>query len=300
MSGIAPRTRVLVVDNSTIVRRYMREALERAQFAVEEAFNGVEALEKILAHPFDLLVVDVNMPKMDGYAFLRALRGRADAACGDPGADDQHGGRTAGHRRRHAAGANYLPGEARQPGGPGPARQRPDRTVAMSALIEQFIIEARELVTEASDDLLAYERAPDDRSRLERVFRAFHTLKGGAAIAGLPDMSRVLHAGEDLLDGLRKGEIVFAASLANALLGCIDQVGQWVDALARDGKLPDVAAERATALAEGLRRHVPRRREAAAAPPDKAFDWAGAHDRGNADRGRRAARRRKLGGRDRV
>jgi two-component system chemotaxis sensor kinase CheA len=46
----------------------------------------------------------------------------------------------------------------------------------MSALIEQFIIEARELVTEASDDLLAYERAPDDRSRLERVFRAFHTL----------------------------------------------------------------------------------------------------------------------------
>jgi two-component system chemotaxis sensor kinase CheA len=144
----------------------------------------------------------------------------------------------------------------------------------MSALIDQFIIEARELVTEASDDLLAYERAPDDRSRLERVFRAFHTLKGGAAIAGLPDMSRVLHAGEDLLDGLRKGEIVFAASLVNALLGCIDQVGQWVDALASAGKLPELEAERAAALAEGLRRHLPRKREGAAAPPDAAFDWA--------------------------
>jgi two-component system, chemotaxis family, sensor kinase CheA len=144
----------------------------------------------------------------------------------------------------------------------------------MSALIEQFIVEARELVTEASDDLLAYERAPDDRSRLERVFRAFHTLKGGAAIAGLPDMSLVLHAGEDLLDGLRRGEIVFAASLANALLGCIDQVGQWVDALARDGRLPDAAAERAAALADGLRRHLPRRPEAGPAPPDPAFEWA--------------------------
>jgi two-component system, chemotaxis family, sensor kinase CheA len=144
----------------------------------------------------------------------------------------------------------------------------------MSALIEQFIIEARELVTEASDDLLAYERAPDDRSRLERVFRAFHTLKGGAAIAGLPDMSRVLHAGEDLLDGLRKGEIVFAASLVNALLGCIDQVGQWVDTLAGAGRLPEFAPERAIALAEGLRRHVPRKREGAGAPPDAAFDWA--------------------------
>jgi two-component system, chemotaxis family, chemotaxis protein CheY len=84
MSNIAPRIPVLVVDDSTIVRRYMREALERARFAVEEAFNGVEALEKILAHPFALLIVDVNMPKMDGYAFLRALRGRADAHAAIP------------------------------------------------------------------------------------------------------------------------------------------------------------------------------------------------------------------------
>ena len=144
----------------------------------------------------------------------------------------------------------------------------------MSALIEQFIIEARELVTEASDDLLAYERAPDDRSRLERIFRAFHTLKGGAAIAGQPDMSRTLHAGEDLLDALRRGEVVFAPSLANALLGCVDQIGQWVEALARDGTLPDLAAERATALADGLRWHVPRRREAAAPPSDKTPEWA--------------------------
>jgi len=77
----ATTPRVLVIDDSAIVRRYVREALERAHFVVEEAHNGVEAMERTLAQPFDLLLVDVNMPKMDGYTFLRALRGReADVA----------------------------------------------------------------------------------------------------------------------------------------------------------------------------------------------------------------------------
>jgi two-component system chemotaxis response regulator CheY len=71
-----PQTRVLIVDDSSLIRRYMRDALERAGFVVAEAFNGLEAMEHILTHPFDLIVVDVNMPKMDGYAFLHALRAR--------------------------------------------------------------------------------------------------------------------------------------------------------------------------------------------------------------------------------
>jgi two-component system chemotaxis sensor kinase CheA len=148
----------------------------------------------------------------------------------------------------------------------------------MSALLDQFIIEARELVAEASDDLLALERAPGDRSRMERVFRAFHTLKGGAAIADLPDMSRLLHAGEDVLDALRKGATAFDAALVNVLFGCIDQVARWIEALVTAGRLPDDAAERAGALAAGLRGHLRRAgQESASPPPDLvAFDWVGA------------------------
>jgi two-component system chemotaxis response regulator CheY len=108
MSDIAPRPPVLVVDDSTIVRRYMREALERGQFAVEEAFNGVEALEKILAHPFELLIVDVNMPKMDGYAFLRALRGRADAHAAIPALMTSTEAGPQDIAAAEAAGANYY------------------------------------------------------------------------------------------------------------------------------------------------------------------------------------------------
>ena len=68
------RARILVVDDASLVRLYYRDALERAGFEVEEALNGLEALEKLLAAPIELLIVDVNMPKMDGLSFLKALR----------------------------------------------------------------------------------------------------------------------------------------------------------------------------------------------------------------------------------
>src|SRR5579872_1321112 len=66
--------RVLIIDDASLVRLYYRDALERAGYAVDEALNGMEALEKLLAAPADLLIVDINMPKMDGLTFLRTLR----------------------------------------------------------------------------------------------------------------------------------------------------------------------------------------------------------------------------------
>jgi two-component system chemotaxis response regulator CheY len=75
------RKRILVVDDSSLVRLYYRHALERAGFEVEHAINGIEAMEKVLAQGFDLAIVDVNMPRMDGFSFVRALRrGAADIA----------------------------------------------------------------------------------------------------------------------------------------------------------------------------------------------------------------------------
>lgn len=68
------KTRVLVVDDASLVRMYYRDALERAGYAVDEALNGLEALEKLLVTPVDLLIVDVNMPQMDGFTFLKILR----------------------------------------------------------------------------------------------------------------------------------------------------------------------------------------------------------------------------------
>ena len=65
---------VLIVDDSHMVRLYHRQLLEDLSLGVEEAQNGVEGLEKALTSSFDLLIVDVNMPKMDGYRFLAEVR----------------------------------------------------------------------------------------------------------------------------------------------------------------------------------------------------------------------------------
>lgn len=66
--------RILIIDDAATVRMFHRGILEAAGYQVEEAVNGVEALEKALLTPFDLYIVDVNMPKLDGYGFLRELR----------------------------------------------------------------------------------------------------------------------------------------------------------------------------------------------------------------------------------
>jgi two-component system, chemotaxis family, chemotaxis protein CheY len=66
--------RILIVDDAATVRMYHRSILEGAGYLVEEAMNGIEALEKALQASFDLYLVDINMPKRDGYGFLSDLR----------------------------------------------------------------------------------------------------------------------------------------------------------------------------------------------------------------------------------
>jgi len=70
--------RILVVDDASLVRLYYRDALQRGGFEIDEALNGVEALERIVTGAYELLIVDVNMPQMDGLTFLRTLRRHAD------------------------------------------------------------------------------------------------------------------------------------------------------------------------------------------------------------------------------
>ncbi len=70
---------ILIVDDAATVRMYHRSILESAGYQVSEALNGIEALEKALQTAFELCVVDVNMPKLDGFGVVRELRGSAIA-----------------------------------------------------------------------------------------------------------------------------------------------------------------------------------------------------------------------------
>ena len=98
---------ILIVDDAATVRMYHRSILEAAGYAVEEAVNGVEALEKSLQASFGLYVVDVNMPKLDGYGFLRELR--AQDTFQAPAIMISTEAETNDHKRAYEAGANaYL------------------------------------------------------------------------------------------------------------------------------------------------------------------------------------------------
>lgn len=66
--------KILVVDDMNTVRMYHRQILFQAGFQIEEACNGMEGLEKAMQDHFDLALVDVNMPKMDGYRMIQELR----------------------------------------------------------------------------------------------------------------------------------------------------------------------------------------------------------------------------------
>jgi two-component system chemotaxis response regulator CheY len=107
MTGAA-RKRVLVVDDAGLVRLYYREALESAGFEVEEALNGLEALEKLDDLPMDLMILDVNMPQMDGLTFLKALRSRTDLAASIPVVVISSESKQSDKDNARSAGANFY------------------------------------------------------------------------------------------------------------------------------------------------------------------------------------------------
>lgn len=109
-------------------------------------------------------------------------------------------------------------------------------------LLEAFLVEGRELTAQAAEDLAALARAPGDKARLDRCFRAVHTLKGSVGLFELPAMGRLLHVAEDQMERARRGES-HGAVLFAALIDAIDQIDRWLDCLERSGALPDDAEQ---------------------------------------------------------
>ena len=71
-----PRS-VLLIDDSPAVRTLMRLALEREGYAVQEAEDGEAAVSLLDGRTVDVIVCDLNMPRMDGLSFMRWLRSHA-------------------------------------------------------------------------------------------------------------------------------------------------------------------------------------------------------------------------------
>lgn len=140
----------------------------------------------------------------------------------------------------------------------------------MDDLLEQFLIESRDLIAQAHGDLAALERVPDDRTRIDSAFRAVHTLKGSVAVFNLEPALHALHAAEDVLDRARSGAVALDADRIAALIDCLDQSDRWVDAMEEQGALPAGAAADAALIVAQLSGAA----QPAPSAPAPVADWA--------------------------
>jgi len=99
----------------------------------------------------------------------------------------------------------------------------------MTPILQQFISEGREFLQSISEKLMQLERAPNDVELMSDLFRSVHTLKGNSGLFDFPEMSRVLHAAEDLMTVVRDGKLPYSAALADRLLDAMDFVAMLID-----------------------------------------------------------------------
>ncbi|WP_419758502.1 chemotaxis protein CheA [Acidisoma sp.] len=150
----------------------------------------------------------------------------------------------------------------------------------MNALLEQFLVEARELMDTAVPALLQMERGEGGTAVVNTVFRAVHTLKGTSGLFDFAPLTSMVHAGEDLLDALRAGRLTVTSRMVDLLLAMIDQVRSWIDTLERTEELPagaaTIAAEHALSLGavmNGVRPEGPAGDKSDCEGPVAAPDW---------------------------
>ena len=111
----------------------------------------------------------------------------------------------------------------------------------MDEITSVFIQECREQLAEMESGLLRLEQAPSDTDNLNAIFRAAHTIKGGAGVVECHFIVAFTHLVENILDALRNGDMTISPELATLLLECCDHMGSLVEVLAAQEAEPPAA-----------------------------------------------------------
>jgi two-component system, chemotaxis family, sensor kinase CheA len=101
-------------------------------------------------------------------------------------------------------------------------------------ILQDYLVESRELLQKAQEDTLRLESLPGDDEVLASIFRAFHTIKGGAAFLEAEHLVEWAHDLEDLLDKLRSHSLPVTTERIDAILGGIDAIESMFEQLARE------------------------------------------------------------------
>lgn len=99
----------------------------------------------------------------------------------------------------------------------------------MQDLVNDFIVESEELIEKLDQDLVELEHRKNDLELLNGIFRCAHTIKGSSSFLGFDKMSTVTHHAEEILNKLRKGEMVVTREIMDILLEFVDVVKQLME-----------------------------------------------------------------------
>ncbi len=91
-------------------------------------------------------------------------------------------------------------------------------------ILQDFLVEAGEILEQLSEQLVELESRPDDADLLNAIFRGFHTVKGGAGFLQLNELVECCHIAENVFDILRKGERRVDSELMDVVLEALDAV----------------------------------------------------------------------------
>lgn len=116
-------------------------------------------------------------------------------------------------------------------------------------ILQDFLVEAGEILEQLSEQLVELESRPDDADLLNAIFRGFHTVKGGAGFLQLNELVECCHIAENVFDILRKGERRVDAELMDVVLEALDAVNSMFSEVRERGPITAATPELLAALA---------------------------------------------------
>jgi len=108
----------------------------------------------------------------------------------------------------------------------------------MDDLIADFVAECRDMLEALGGEIVAWEAQPDDRARLDSIFRFVHTVKGNCGFFDFPRLEALSHAAEDALADVRAGRRQADGGLVSAVLAIIDRISEMVAAIEAGEEFP--------------------------------------------------------------
>jgi len=109
----------------------------------------------------------------------------------------------------------------------------------MREILEEFLIEADEILASLDQDLIELEENPDDKDLLNKIFRGMHTLKGGAGFLGLTSVVEIAHKIEDIFNKLRNDELKLTSDMMDLIFEGVDKLKEAIGMIKESEEIPD-------------------------------------------------------------